>query len=1041
MFLKYQKILLIASVFLISSGSILLAQDHLVEGVVSDSEKQALLGVTIAIKGKSEGVITDLEGHYQIVVFGSDSLIFSYVGMKSRTVFVGNQTNIDITLSGDKVDLEEVLIIGYGVVKKSDLTGAVGSVDSEELQKIASPNMIGSLQGQVAGVSIESANGSQPGGNINIKIRGTNTLTNNLPLYVVDGTITQNISQLNSSDIETMEILKDASACAIYGSRASNGVVIITTKNGKSGAPVISFNTYIGVQLPSKYLELTPLDEYHNINADVNNNSTSSMIPPGNDPASEYYIDSLDTDWQDLMLNPALIQNYSLSISGGNDQATYYASAGYVNQNGIVLGTGYKRYSVKLNSTVNKGKFRFTENLSMFKHSRDDESIGASGRGAIIEMLKITPNISPTDPGQLGGYGAVEPEIVGHAAKNPYGAAYLLDNYEDGYTVNGNVSGSYEFFEGFSYTLRAGLNLDNSTYISHKPMYYMGTEDNNLQSPTLMESSAENAFYIIENLLNFNRQFGKSSINAVVGYTYQESSFQTYTMSASGLPDNQIIQIGAGDPDGTSLTSYGSESTLVSLLGRFIYSYDSRYLLTATVRRDGSSRFSEDSKWGNFPSLSLGWNLHKEAFFPQQDIVTGTKLRISYGKLGNQEIGDYNYTGYINSNASYVFGLNQDLARGATQLSFPSQELKWEETTSYNAGADMSFMKNKITASFDYFFNITSDMLVWVPIPISAGSLPANVLQNYGEMESSGFEFSLNYKKSEGEFHYSLTANLTTEKNRVISLGSENPLWSGEYENGEGFTQKTMAGGSVGDFYLFHVDGIFQSEDEIEAYNQYYTDMDLPVPQSSVRPGDIRFLDADKNGVLNNDDKLYAGSPIPDFTGGISFNAEYKAFDFTMFWYGSYGNKIINGMRFWTESMSTNMNFSVACMERWTDDDHSSTMPRAVQGDPNGNSRPSDRWLEDGSYLRLKNLELGYSLSPGVLNRLQIHSMRIYLSAQNMLTFTSYSGYDPELGGNADLVQHGSITADGVKASRDRGVDRNIYPSAKTFLVGVQLSF
>jgi TonB-linked SusC/RagA family outer membrane protein len=788
-------------------------------------------------------------------------------------------------------------------------------------------------------------------------------------------------------------------------------------------------------------LNLTNQKEYLEINADVVANSTNATTPPANDPTSPYYIDSLDTDWQDIMLSPAVMQNYSLSISGGNNTSTYYVSGGYVDQDGILLGTGYKKYSAKVNTNATKGKFRFDQNLTLLKYNKDDETIGSAGRGAVIEMLKMTPNIAPVDHSQVGGYGAVETDIVGHAAKNPYGAAYLFDNHESGYRISGNVSGSVELFKGLKYSLRAGTDVSNTKYVSHKPTYYMGPEDNNLSSATLKESLGENTFYILENLLNFDRTFGKHSINAVLGYTYQNNKYQAYTMSTSGLPNNDITQIGAGNPDAVTVSSYQTRSSMISYLGRAIYSYDSRYLFTMTVRRDGSSRFSPKSKWGNFPSLSAGWNIHKESFFPTQDVVKTMKLRASWGKLGNQEIGDYQYTGYINSNTSYVFGTDQNLVHGATQVAYPAQELKWEETASTNLGIDLGLLKNKLTASVDYYRNHTTDMLVSVPIPISSGSLPARILQNYGEMRSSGFEFSLEYRKSEGEFNYSINANISTEKNEVIKLGSKNPLWSGEYENGEGSTTKTMAGGSVGDFYLYHVEGIFQSDAEIVAYNKYYTDNNLPIPQPAAAPGDIRFLDNDKNGILNNNDKIYAGSPIPDLTAGVNFTANYKGFDFSMFWYGTYGNEIVNGMRYWTESMNTNLNYSARCLDRWTITNPSTTMPRAVQGDPNGNTRPSDRWLEDGSYLRLKNIEIGYQLNEKTLAKIHVKSLRVYASAQNLFTLTKYLGYDPELGGNSDTAGYNSTTADGVSAFSVRGVDRNIYPTAKTILLGVQLSF
>jgi hypothetical protein len=389
-----------------------------------------------------------------------------------------------------------------------------------------------------------------------------------------------------------------------------------------------------------------------------------------------------------------------------------------------------------------------------------------------------------------------------------------------------------------------------------------------------------------------------------------------------------------------------------------------------------------------------------------------------------------------------VFGSDQSLVQGATQLAYPSNDLKWEETASSNLGLDIGFFRTRLTASFDYYYRYTSDMLVLVPIQISTGSNPASVLKNYGEMKSYGMELSLNYKKSEGDFHYSITGNLTTENNEVIKLGSNNPLWSGEYENGEGYTTKTIAGGSVGDFYLYHVDGIFQSDEEADDYNNSYIDRGfIDGPQVNARGGDIRFQDVDSNGVLNNDDKLYAGSPIPDFTAGINISAEYKNIDFSMFCYGAYGNKIINGTRFWTEGMSTNYNYSSNCLNRWTPENQSTTMPRAVMRDPNGNTRPSDRWLEDGSYIRLKNIELGYSLGVKLLKKIHMNSVRLYISAQNLLTLTRYSGYDPELGGNADVTSADAISADGVKAFRDRGVDRNIYPTAKTILMGVQFNF
>ncbi len=1013
-----------------------------VTGRVSDEKGEGLPGVNVLLKGTVTGTTTNADGNYSLGVPDANAggtLVFSFIGYLTQEVPIGNRTVIDVQMGSDVKSLGEVVVVGYGTQKKRDLTGAVASVNTGELRGVPLTSPDQALQGRLSGVVVTQNSGA-PGAGASVRVRGLGTINNSEPLYVIDGIPVINnssateggsgvntnvLATINPNDIATIDVLKDASAVAIYGARGANGVVIITTKRGQEGPPKVFFDAYYGSQSAWRKLDLLDSYGYAELSNEANGNAG---LPPIARLADENVL-AQNTDWQGELLRPAPIQNYSLSVSGGSARATYNVSGGFFDQQGIMVGTDFKRYSFRVNTDFTLSKrLKIGQSLS-FTTSRNNRELGGS-RTMLEHAFKQAPTIPVYGPSAPGGF-AGPTKDDGQDAENPVGLMRLNVNRSDRRRLLGNVYADLSLVDGLTYRLNVGVDDIVGNTNTFTPTYQMG-QLSSLRS-SVSEFNATETSLLYEHTLTFSRSLGKHDLTVLAGYTEQSSNRRSFFGNGQATPSNDI-----GVLDATTLSkNTGGNRTewgLRSLLGRVNYSFAGKYLLTVNVRRDGSSRFAPGNRWGTFPSASLGWRLSEETFLQNLPFLTDLKVRASYGQVGNQEIGDYQYDATLINSANYLFG--GALVTGVTPTSMPALDIKWETSLQKNIGLDFGLFNNRIAGTVDYFVNETRDMLVRVPVSRITG-ISTDPFVNAGSVRNSGLELALSYRKTEGNFQYSVGGNLTTIRNEVTSLGGGRPIGGGTFPRSGGGASltRTEVGQPMGYFYGYVTDGIFQSVDEINAYNEMDGNAATKY-QDKAAPGDVIFRDLDGNGVINSLDRTRIGNPFPKLTYGVSGNASYRGFDLTLLLQGVHGNDIYNGIRYWTEGMVNNFNNGTETLNRWrsAEEPGNGKVPRAVNGDPNQNRRESDRFIEKGSFLRVKNLSIGYSLPAGLLQRVAHNSLstvRLYATGQNLLTFTRYTGFDPEIG---TFSQPGS-------ANLNLGVDYGNYPQARTVLLGVQVGF
>lgn len=997
------------------------AQDHTsqtVTGAITDGQQRPIAGASVQVKGRpGKGAVSTDNGHYLIQADSGATLIFSAVGYTSQALKSGLTGILNVELADSINHLNEIVVIGYGTVKKKDLTGAVTSIKGTDMKTEGVSSLTKALQGKMPGVTVESAGGN-PGAGTRILIRGVGTFGSATPLYIVDGVQVTNINNLSSTDIESIDVLKDASAAAIYGSRAANGVVLVTTRLGLAGPPVVHFNANLGLQTIENKMDVLNAEQW----AMVSNAAHEAAGHPVLDIAKNPETLGAGTDWQDAIYRKAPTQNYELMIGGGSKDSRYSISGSYLDQDGIVQVTGYKRYNLRVKSETTKGRFKFgqTALLSREKWVTMAGGWGGQGGNPVGSAAKMIPVFDVFDTAATGGYSGAYGPVMNVA--NPVAQLHLedIDRELTSILVNGYVQVS--IVKGLDYKLNLGYTNAFGTSRDYFKRNQVGTL---FSHPTndISLSKDQNVQVLLENTLNYHKEIGKHHIQALVGYTYQKNKY-TYTSAArTDLPDGiRNIDAGAGV---STAGGNSNENSLLSMLGRFIYSYDNRYLLTASIRRDGSSRFGNGYRYGNFPSIALGWNIANESFFEGwAEKVSTLKLRASYGELGNQQIGDYLYAAAIVSNINYVIGADQHKWFGAIQTAFASPDIKWENTQTSNIGLDLGLYNNRLNLTFDYFVKKTTDVLLNVPIPGSAGSV-SNPVVNAGTIQNNGVELGINYGDKIGALEFNVFGTFSKVNNKVLALGTgTQQLFGGQPTHHGASTTVTEAGGPISAFYLIKAIGIFNSEAEVKAY----TNADGHLIQPNASAGDIKFLDNNNDGQISDLDKVYMGSPFPDFEYGFGFNARFQGFDLNLFFQGTSGNKIYNGLRQDLESMSLEFNYSTATLNAWTPERHTN-FPRAVIDDPNFNDRTSSRFLESGSYLRMKTIQLGYTFSGDWLEKLKLTSFRIYASGDNLFTATQYSGYNPDIGRSGSIL--------------DRGVDFGhvAYPLAKVYSVGVQLAF
>lgn len=988
-----------------------LIQDNswdVITGIVRGISGETLPGVTVLEKGTTNGVTTGVNGEYSIKIQNEDAiLVFSYVGMKSREVRPGSQKAIDIVLMEDIIGLEEIVVIGYGTMVKKNLTGSVVVIDKELMGSHAPVNLSSALQGVATGVNV--INNGLPGEEPVIQIRGVGSLSNNNPLYVIDGIPTGDSRELNPNDIESIQILKDASAAAIYGSRAANGVILITTKKGKEGVFDVDFSARYGIQQITNKLNLMNARGY----ADLNNLAHDNAGLPRN-PGSDWAFDeSVNTDWQDAFFKTGYSEDYNLSISNGTKNSSYMFSAGFFKNEGTVIGPMFKRTTISINAEHKFEKFKFGEHLKLSR-SFDQQLIDVP----FIDLVRMLPTIPVYDDSNPGGFGYGSDYNPTYGS-NPVGLQELNRKNLLTNKILGNVYAEYQIIPSLKYRINIGLDFYNN---NQKELHMEGQVryNNPLMPSSLSENRREFFRTIMEHTLTYDKSLRGHNFNVLAGYAYEKGNFNNTYAAAENLATNPV----SGDyyevlevaQDMYRILGIIEESVLLSQFGRLNYNFSNKYLFTATVRRDGSSNFREGNRWGVFPSFSAGWKIHEEDFFKEYQKISTLKLRGGFGQLGVQEAPPYNYMGLINSNANYVLGITQDVLNGHTQIKLANADLRWQTNTTTNIGLDVGLLQDKLFFATEYYISDISNALIPVDIPLSTGNFEGNPWANVGKFRNSGFEFALSFKDQHRDFKYRVMGTFSTLKNEVISL-KNNPYGIVSW------LTKTEKGYPVATLYLLETDGIFQSDQEVL---DYVNDEGNPI-QPDARAGFVKYVDHNSDGVINDDDRQMMGNPYPKYEFGLNLSAQYKGFDFMALFYGVGGSQVFNVPRFWLERTDDDSNYPDG-FNTWTEADKTPKNPIALYG-PQGarnNIQHSDRWIEDADFLKLKTLEIGYTLPEELLNRIGISSLRCYFNAQNLLTLTKYTGLDPE------IINKGFLM---------RPVDDGSFPNVRTVSLGLQVRF
>lgn len=1008
------------------------AQSGVVTGVVRSDAGESMPGVSVVEKGTTRGTVTDADGKFSINASADGILVFSFIGMANQEVALNGRTNIEVTMATDVTQLGEVVVVGYGTQKKSDLTGSVASVPIGDIKNVPITRADQMLQGRIAGVQVTQTN-AEPGGNISIRIRGTNSIgSGNEPLFVVDGFAgAGNLNSINPSDIESIDVLKDASAAAIYGSRGANGVIIITTKKGKPDQNNITFEAYTGIQTLRKKYDLMNGAEFATYLNDVvtrTNEETGSTTAL---PYTQAQIDSIGegTDWQDELFRSAPIRNFQLGFNGGNNGTLYNLSFNYFDQEGIIINSGFKRGSMRLNldRKINK-KLNFSLN-SQFTRSQDNKArvntAGGSAGGVVMDAMRISPTLPVYDEeGNFTVRNAPLPYVEGQVG-NPVAFAMQATDERNLFRSLVNLAGEYEIISGLKLRVTGGVDMRFGNDKSHIPS---GLWFGNTNHPgSASQSNSYDYSWLNENTLTFDKQLNDiHGLNVVAGFSAQKFVTNDLGASVTNLFTDALgyNNISIGENILTPTTGKTANS-LASFFGRANYKLMDRYLFTFTMRADGSSRFGVNSKWGYFPSAAFAWRVKEEGFMTNVAAVSDLKLRVSYGQIGNQEIGSYRSMaryqsfGGHNQRTDYVAGTTRLI--GLAPGGVPNSDLGWEATESVNVGIDAGFFNDRIQITADYFEKKTKDLLLNASIPRTTGF--SSILLNAGSIENKGFEFSISTVNAEvGKFSWSTNFNISTNRNKVLDLNGEEERFVGSSSNslfpGGLSTSILRVGEPIGSFYGYQFDGIWQTPEEIEASG---------IQAPAYRPGDPRYIDQNKDSVINADDRVIIGRAQPDFIYGMTNTFSYGNLSLTVFLQGVQGSSVLNLNRYELESGSVATNKMTTVLDRWTGPGTSNTIPKA-----NSTIRRStgitDEVVEDGSFMRIKTITLNYNLPLGEKISKSIRSANIYVTGQNLFTFTKYTGYDPEVN---------SFGSDNLSLN----TDYNAFPASKSVIAGVRLEF
>ena len=985
------------------------AQDVNITGTVTDANNEPLTGVNVVVKGTTTGAISDLDGNFSVSGKKGSTVVFSYIGMITQEV-VFKGTKMHVVLKDDAKALEEVVVIGYQTVKKSDLTGAVAVVDTKEMKKSSAGTLVSQMQGLATGVNVRSS--GRAGEDASIEIRGVGSLSNNSPLWVVDGMIIDPGVDFNPADAESIQILKDASAAAIYGSRAANGVIIVTTKKGAKGPMKVNLSVKETLEWSPKY-DLMNAAEYIKYNDIAYKEAIKDGIASVNSTQkhSEY-----DTNWQDEVLKTALVQDYNVSLSGGGDSGAYYVSAGYYKNDGVSYGNTFDRYSFRVNTQGKKGWFSFGENLAYSLTNTDPNQTNTYN-----DFLRMMPTIPVYDENNPGGYGYGDAAKYNTFGVNPIAREDLEYRHYRQNRLNGSLWLEAKPFKFLSYKFNAGVDLyfyENSWFRGEGNW----TQNQEHRDPEGQKARDNTYNMLIEHTLNFNKDFGKHHVDAVVGTTYQHHEWEGLWASRLNFPmlgnGDYLTVLNAGQSNQQNSNSI-SENAMISYLGRANYNYDDKYYLTATFRRDGTSRLAKENRWGNFPSFSGAWRISKESFF---DVpwLNELKIRGNWGRLGNASIGDWDYIGTINQSIVTVFG--GAIVPGSTQVKMVNTGLVWETKETVNVGFDASFLNQRLTLSAEYYNSKTSDVLAETPIAVSTGNQGGSPWKNAASLRNKGFELTLGWRDQISDFKYNAILNVTTMDNEVLSLGRDGSK-KDFIDSGQA---RTKPGRSLAEFYLKKTDGIFKTQEQID---NYVTSDGKPIMIEGKRPqlGDVKYIDTDDNGEITDADRDWCGSPWAKMQLSLVFNAEWKNFDFSMMWNGQFGNKIYNVSRWQGRLFSDNSNYiRFEKGEEPYQVNPNSNTPRIIYGDAR-NSGDSDRFLENGSYFRMKNISIGYNFKQRWLTNLGVKKLRLFATGSNLLTITGYSGLDPDF--------------KGVNSVWNIGTDGYAYPNTRSVMFGLDLTF
>jgi TonB-dependent starch-binding outer membrane protein SusC len=1014
------------------------AQKQSVSGIVISAEdQQPVVGVTVLEKGTQNGTLTNTEGVFKIDVSSSEAiLIFTSIGLENLEIPIQGKTTLNITMIVSNALLKDVVVTGYKKEIRANVSAAIASVKGKDIEKLVVSGVEQALQGQAPGVMVTQVTGA-PGDDIAVRIRGAGTLGNNNPLFIVDGVpTTGNINMFSVSDIESIEVLKDGAAAAIYGSRAANGVVVITTKRGKTGKPRFTFDAYTGIQNAISLPKLLNAKEFLTIrNEAITNANTLRSSARQIKTYDVAILDTLpDNDWLGKVFRSAPIQHYAFSGMGGSENGNFYLSGEYQTQDGIFRGQGFDKYQVRFNGEVGAKRFKVGNSFS-FSHT-NRKVIGSSGDGfgpgnelSGIRYALITAPLFPERyrdgtpinvTSELG-----EPTLFGDGNPNPLVFIDNTDWHIKRYRIFGNVYAEIAPFDGLK--LRSSLGSD---FLFEKETLFKKRLSEAIYSPTsLNEGRVFNQTLIWNNTADYTRQFGKHHVSVLVGTEAIQNHTDYLGASANNFrkTDSLFRYINGSIPKelgNVNASGIATEWALLSFFGQASYAFDSRYVLSASVRRDGSSRFGPENRWGTYPSVSAAWNIGNESFLKNIPFLSSLKLRGSWGKLGNQEIGNYPFSSLVETGQrAYSFG--DKIATGASIVETGNSNVRWETTTQTNVGLDLSLWKDRLSFIVDVFKKRTDDILVRVPVPQAGGSQRPPFV-NAGSVENKGIELGIIYKNKIKDFNYNIGANISAISNKVISIAESEPILGG-FGLSDGPLTRTEAGYPIGSFYLYKMLGIFQTQEEIDK---------SPFQTLDTRAGDVKFADLNGDNKIDDKDREHAGNPFPDFTYGANISLTWKNFDLSLMAQGIQGNDVyfLNG-NFAYETQTRGFNSYAKILERWTPTNTNTTIPKVSLDDRNGNRRASTRWIEDGSYFRIRNITLGYNLK-NVIKWKGIEALRIYVTAQNALTWTKYPGLDPEIQANTNDTRGLGISSDLAV-----GIDWGTVPAPRTFIMGVKLDF